>query len=253
MAVWLRLGTQALQVEGALLPREDAQELLQMQALWAQTRQQLQALQDQARRDAAQVLEAARAQGLEAGHAQALQEWHLQTVQLHAQQQSLHAREREGLAALVAQAVAQVLLRDEAAAFFAQALRHLDTLAEQSRWLKVRVHPDDLATAQAALGVLGQHWKAGTTLKWETDARLAPGSCICESELGLIDASLQPQLAALRAAALAALGGAPQAAPEVQGDAADDCENEEDGYETEAEEEDEEDYDEEDEEDDEHG
>jgi type III secretion protein L len=209
MAVWLKLAGQAMQAEGALLPREEAQALLDMQALWERTRQQVQAVHEAARKEAAQALQEARAQGFEAGRTQALQAWHVQALQLQQHQQRIHASQRQRLAALVAQAVAQVLQQDHYPAFFAQALQHLDALAEQAHTLKVTVHPDDLATAQAALSGRETGRMEGPVLKWESSARLARGSCICESELGLIDASLSAQLSALQAAAQAALSDLP--------------------------------------------
>jgi type III secretion protein L len=205
MAVWLKLGEQALRVEGALLPREEAQALLDMEALWVQTHQEVQAHFGQARRETEQQALQAQQQGYEAGRAQALQEWHALAAQQRAQQQRLHEGLRERLAGMVAQATAQILQQDQADAFFAQALRNLDLLAEQSRALKVTVHPDDLPAAQAALGDQASRWKDGTILKWECAPGLATGTCLCESELGLIDASLQPQLVALQAAAQAAI------------------------------------------------
>ncbi len=57
----------------------------------------------------------------------------------------------------------------------------------------VRVSPKDEAAVNAAFAAMTQ----GAYLTVVADTRLAPDSCILESDLGVIDASLKTQLAAL--------------------------------------------------------
>jgi type III secretion protein L len=72
----------------------------------------------------------------------------------------------------------------------------------------VAVHPDDLDDARTAFNGLASRWRElgrPLPLTVVADRRLARGSCLCESDLGLIDASVSTQLRTMRAAISRAL------------------------------------------------
>jgi type III secretion protein L len=66
--------------------------------------------------------------------------------------------------------------------------------------LTLRVSPDDAEAAREGLAGVAELQTLGTTVEVQVDASLAPGSCIFESDMGVVDASLSTQLDALRAA-----------------------------------------------------
>jgi type III secretion protein L len=228
MMVWLDLGVGApIGVVDGVVPREALarlvsldearREMLQRQEVAmrdVQTRAEAHAgqLLDAARAQAAELVArslreagAARARGFARGRAEALDAWHAQAAQHRREALLRHVDQRERLAGMVAQAVTALLAQAGAEAFFDAAVAALDGLAEQSRALLLRVHPDDEAAARASIARRGEHWPDGTVVKLVADARLRPRDCVCESPRGLVDASLSLQLAALRRAAAAAL------------------------------------------------
>lgn len=180
------------------------------EALVADAQAQAHDLMERAQREA----DAARSRGLLEGRAQALEAWHAEAAAHRCEAARRHADQRERLASMVVQAVQSLLDQAPAEAFFDTAVAALDGLAEQSRALVLRVHPDDEAAARASISRRGERWPDGTVVKLVTDARLQPRDCVCESPRGFVDASLSMHLAALRRAAVAALG-----AQGVQGDA----------------------------------
>jgi hypothetical protein len=84
---------------------------------------------------------------------------------------------------------------------FARAVTAVERLVEGADYLKVRVHPDDYEVAQREFKLASAGWNKGgraVVLSVSPDRTLAPGSCLCESDLGIVDASLDVQLNAVR-------------------------------------------------------
>lgn len=71
----------------------------------------------------------------------------------------------------------------------------------------LRISPDDLEAVQAALKDILQDKKDIGILEITPDVRFERGACLLESELGLIDASLDVQIESIRAAFQHHLGG----------------------------------------------
>ena len=69
----------------------------------------------------------------------------------------------------------------------------------------LRISPEDADIVQAELATLLRDFPGVGILDVAPDPRLASGACILESELGLIDASLEVQLAGIRRAFLGRL------------------------------------------------
>lgn len=244
MMVWLDLGGGTpVGVADGVVPRETLARLVSLDEAQrelalrqeaamrdAQARAQACAdqLLDQARAQSAELVArslreagAARARGFAQGRAEALDAWHAQAAEHRREALRRHVDQRERLAGMVAQAVTALLDQAGAETFFDAAVAALDGLAEQSRALVLRVHPDDEAAARASVARRGERWPDGTVVKLVADARLRPRDCVCESPRGLVDASLSLQLAALRRAAATALRaeGMPDDPPVVAGDA----------------------------------
>jgi type III secretion protein L len=70
------------------------------------------------------------------------------------------------------------------------------------------VHPADLDAARTAFGEFEERLRMlgrPVPLAVTADPRLEPGACVCESDLGIVDASLSTQLDSMRAAIVRAL------------------------------------------------
>ncbi len=179
----------------------------QRDEILAQAREQAQSVLTEAHEEAARLLEAARAEAdrlrhdaCEAGRRQAALEWHeRQTVQAIDNAQVLRGM-HEKLAMIVTGAVERIVHTEERAALYQRALRSVRSFARGASTLALRVSADDHAHARAALDSLKALQTQGLHIEVSVDPALRAGSCVFESEVGILDASLQTQLDGLRAA-----------------------------------------------------
>jgi len=182
-----------------------AQAQAQGEAILAQAHEQATQYMQQAQEQAQQLMQMAQAaiddamrRAHEEGQRAAAAEWHERHAQLLAHHAQVMASMHDRLAGVVAAAVERVIAAVPRAALFEHALKHVQALTRGAATLLVRVHPDDLEAASEALARL----RGSTALQVEVsaDAMLQPGSCIFESEMGVLDAGLGVQLGAMRLA-----------------------------------------------------
>jgi len=195
------------------------------EALIEQAHAQAQAIVDEARARAGEIERAARARhaaahddGYESGRAAALADWFESAASAMEVQRRLHESMRERLAELVMRAAEQVIAAESSAALFARASGAVEAIVANAAMLRVVVHPDDLEVAREQFARLSeQRGLAGRPLPLavSADRTLEPGACVCETDLGRIDASLSTQLRALRLAVARALDCTAQAAEEA--------------------------------------
>lgn len=158
--------------------------------------------------DAARERAAAAEAGYRDGMAQGLADWLDQAASASHDAHRLQRQLSRRMAEIVMLAVEQIVGGQGAQALFAQALGAVDRIVEGSTYLRVSVHPGDLDAARAAFGELERRWRElgrPVALNVLADKRLAPGSCTCESDVGIVDAGLSTQLDTLRAAVKRAL------------------------------------------------
>jgi type III secretion protein L len=140
--------------------------------------------------------------GREEGLRHALADWHARVAQAPAADGTTPAQQqRKRLAELVVLAVEQIVAASDPADLFRRAATALDRIVSDGSPLDVRVHPAELAAATQAFGECGKAWRdAGRAVRLRVrgDAALEPGACVCESDLGAVNASLDLQLAAMR-------------------------------------------------------
>lgn len=233
MDLWLKPDGSISDASDDILPRSQVGELRDLAQLRCDWRQEATAVLDNSRTEALCIVSAAKSEaanilgraeadarrvlklGYARGRREALDAWQEESSAARRELNSRFAAWREDLANLVAEATAKLIAETQADAFYTAALRQLDRLAEESSVLEVIVHPDDRATADAALAALGTRWADGTIVRLNVDASLAPGSCICDSPLGCIDAGLATQIAALRRAARRSISSAEPPLPKT--------------------------------------
>ncbi|GKS93441.1 type III secretion system stator protein SctL [Acidovorax sp. SUPP2825] len=177
----------------ALHTAEEAEQ--SAQALLQQAREEAEALVDEARREAA----AERELGYAHGEREAAARWHGRFAQLKATHEAAwHAMDTQ-LAGVVALAVERIVQSESREALFRRALWTVKDALRQAGTASLRVHPDEADAARTAIAsaVRGPN---EPEVRVETDASLALGSCIFESDIGRLDTSLGVQLAGVRSA-----------------------------------------------------
>jgi type III secretion protein L len=218
MVIWLNDTACSVGVEDGVVRSDDVQRLLalddcrqsllqQQERLLQAAREQAQALVHAAQRDAAALLEQARAearravqQGYEDGRRQAVLEWHERRAGPALDRAEVMRSMHEKLAGIVTTAVERIVHSESREALYQRALHSVKALTRGASSLVLRVNAADYAHASAALVSLPALGSHGLAMEVRVDPALKPGSCVFESELGILDASLQTQLDGLRAA-----------------------------------------------------
>ncbi len=219
MVVWLQHGPCAVGLDQGLVRADDFATLVTMaeasatlhaqlqdlrsaaEAEAAQTVRQAEAEAQALRDDAARLRDAGYAEGYAQGHGEALDAWTQRAVEDAQQARAGLERQRERLRDIVALAVERVIQQTDRKALFARALANLSTLIQEVPLLTLRVHEADHGPAQAAVAELMAGLSAGAPkVEIVRDASLMQGSCLFESDRGLVDAGLTTQLAAIRRA-----------------------------------------------------
>jgi type III secretion protein L len=155
------------------------------------------------REDAEREYKTAAERGHEAGREQGLADWYERCARSAAGQRRVQSLLRERIVDLVVDATEQIVRNVDVSALFARSAEVVERLVEGSTYLRVRVHPADEAAAAGEFDRLAALWRErghGVAVTVIADRAVARGACLCESDLGTVDASLDTQLAALRSA-----------------------------------------------------
>jgi len=199
-----------LEIDGAYMQAQADREAAlarahaEAEAIVANARAQAQALLDDARTQ----YEEAAAAGYQDGEERALADWMTRQADACTQARALQIKMRERLAQIVTVAVEQIVQVQQSAQLFEKALSTVDRIVEGATYLRVSVSPEDYETAREAFDRLSERWRElgrPFSVSVAADKRLAPGSCLCESDFGAVDASLATQLRAMRSAVSRAL------------------------------------------------
>ncbi|MCR1769220.1 Yop proteins translocation protein L [Burkholderia glumae] len=202
---------------GTLVSLEDAYAALAADraALIEAARDEAERIVDAGREQAGEILDAAQRErdaaaraGYRDGYDRALGDWMDRLADVAHAQNQLQVRMRERLADIVASAVEQIVRTENRAALFERALASVERIVDGATYLRVAVHPDDLDSAKDTFDRLATRWRElGRPIPMSVvgDKRLAPGSCVCESDFGAVDASLDTQLRAMHGAVSRAL------------------------------------------------
>lgn len=102
------------------------------------------------------------------------------------------------LAEVIVEAVSLLAKDIDRQAFLARALEVLQGSLRTLNWARLRVHPQMVPMAEAALAEFDVQTGLGKLARVVADETLAQDACLLESELGTVDASLSTQLQAIR-------------------------------------------------------
>ncbi len=109
------------------------------------------------------------------------------------------------LVEIVADAVALLVKGAPRRALLASALDSVSGMLRQARWARLRVHPSQAEEARAALAESRAALAAADIVTVLGDMSIDVDGCIFETDVGMADASLGVQLAAIRSAVGAAV------------------------------------------------
>jgi len=218
MAVWIAHGSRAVGIDDGLIRAQDfarlaeAAELLDAAAaerdeLLAQARAQADELLAAAREEAASLVAEAQASyeqayktGLDRGLHDAATQWAGQALDTAGATRRNLYRQSERLSNLVSMAVERVIDQEDRAALFRRSLRTIVKLVKDVPVLTMRVHESDRDHAQRAVDAVLRQSRSTMSIEVLSDPALQPGGCRFESDDGVVDASLDTQLEALRRA-----------------------------------------------------
>ncbi|HWX12270.1 MAG TPA: type III secretion system stator protein SctL [Trinickia sp.] len=237
MVIWLRnpqaVGAEAgygVGVANDVVRGEHLAAVVEIDAGYRQMQEQCAAARDAAREQAKAIVDEAQAQanalsaraqedyasaaqrGYDAGRQQALTDWHERSTLTNERGRTIAWRNRERLTELVALAVEQIIGATDPQALFARAAMTVERIVADGSPVHVLVHPADLAAASAAFSEVALGWReAGRAVRLQVraDPALAPGACVCDTDIGTVDASLSLQLAAMRDALSRAVQSVP--------------------------------------------
>lgn len=206
-AAWLHVGSldesyRAIARGQALLMGE-AQK--QAQAVIEAAHEQAEQIRQDAQEAARNLQEEAYLSGRQAG----IEEWAQRLLQTSLQSHQQLKQQRERMARMVLAAVEKIAPLQDPQGVYRQVLRMLSKSMQAVRYVTVRVCPQELAHAETALRELARGSAIGKLIEVSADERLGAGSCLVESDQGIIDLSLDSQLKALRNAILTSLGSDP--------------------------------------------
>lgn len=88
----------------------------------------------------------------------------------------------------------------DVATLVARAARQAVADVRRAKYLKITVHPDAVEEVRTALQAMLEDSGLGLTIEILTDSTLAEGGCIVASDVAVVDASIEAQLASIGAA-----------------------------------------------------
>lgn len=163
-----------------------------------------QALVDAARVQAAEIVQEARAVyeqqqalGWQAGMEQARREQAVLIHQTQLQCQGYYRTVERQMSEVVLQAVRKILHDYDQVALTLKVVREALSLVSNQKQVTVRVPPEQVQAVRDQIARVHKDFPEIGYLEISADARLDQGGCILETEVGIIDASLDGQLEAL--------------------------------------------------------
>ncbi|MGY3903983.1 HrpE/YscL family type III secretion apparatus protein [Aeromonas lusitana] len=171
-----------------------------------------QALVDAARVQAAEIVQEARTVyeqqkelGWQAGMEQARREQAVLIHQTQLQCQGYYRTVEQQMSEVVLQSVRKILHDYDQVALTLKVVREALSLVSNQKQVTVRVAPEQVQAVRDQIAKVHKDFPEIGYLEISADARLDQGGCILETEVGIIDASLDGQLEALSRAISATL------------------------------------------------
>jgi len=182
--------------DSPVVKRDEVNLVTGAESIWASTERAVEATMQTVQRLQDRAAETGYLQGHRAGEeslAAAL-------AKLAVQKQGLVASLEPILVEVVMEAVGTIVRKLGREHLFGEALSALGDVLKQARWAVLRVAPDQVDAAQAALASFVTESGLGAVAQVVADDGLAPEDCVFQTDLGEANAGLAVQLEALHAA-----------------------------------------------------
>ena len=177
-----------------VLKRGEAAVIEQITDAYARAQGEITATLDNLESACAKATEDAYQKGLEQAELEAARRWTVVEVDRLALLKSM----QPALADMVLDAVTRLAKGVDREALLCQALELLQASLKEVSWARLRVHPQAVEAAEAALSDFRRRTGLGPLARVVADETLAPDGCLLESDLGSVDASLDTQIQAIR-------------------------------------------------------
>jgi type III secretion protein L len=222
MVVWFRHGSCTVGVEDGVVRASDFAALTSLLVAADAVETERQAALDEAMAEAErwrdamqqtidkQLAAAAKAHkrgyadGLKSGREQAATDWAEAALRQAATTQATLVRQSDRIANIVALAVERVIEQEDRGALYLRAVRTVSKLMKDVPLLTLRVPQADHDNARQAVDEVLSQVGSVVPIEIVVDATLLEGSCLFESDQGVVDAGLATQLAAIRRAVVRA-------------------------------------------------
>jgi type III secretion protein L len=177
-----------------VLKRGEAAVIEQITDAYARAQGEITATLDNLESVCAKATEDAYQKGLAKAELEAARRWSTVEVDRLALLKSM----QPALAEMVLDALTRLAKGIDREALMRQALELLQGSLRGVSWARLRVHPQAVQAAQAAVSDFSRRTGLGPLARVVADETLSPDSCLLESDLGSIDASLDTQIRAIR-------------------------------------------------------
>ncbi|ARP77549.1 HrpE/YscL family type III secretion apparatus protein [Bordetella genomosp. 6] len=179
-----------------VLRGEDYAELLSATQIVAQAHRQAEEILAEAREES----ERERKRGYEEGRREALTDQAEKMIETVSRTIDYFAGIENEMIELVMSAVRKIVEGYDDRERTVIAVRNALAVVRNQRQMTLRLHPAEVDVIREGMNQLLAAYPGVGYLDLLPDARLAPGACILESEIGMVEASIEDQLCALRAA-----------------------------------------------------
>ncbi|MDR2504447.1 MAG: HrpE/YscL family type III secretion apparatus protein [Deltaproteobacteria bacterium] len=149
------------------------------------------------RREAEKALEDEKRRGYEHGLLEGRQEHAEQMMDTVLKSIEYIEGLEKGISALVGDALRKILGSLPPGELIAGVVRQALALARGQRQVILRIAPEDEAALRVRLEEIMREYSSITFVDLQTDARLKPGDCSLQSDMGVIDAGVETQIRAV--------------------------------------------------------
>jgi type III secretion protein L len=206
MVVWFKNGSCTVGVEDGLVRAGDFASLTSLLDAAASVEESAKRLladaavkAEQLIADAQDRFDTAHQQGVAQGEQEGLRQWSARALRGAAGVQQALEKQNVRLGRIVSLAVERIVAQEDKEALYKRAIQAVNHIVKEVPLLTLRVSPGDHAAAQKAVEASAEDGRS-LPIEVVADTTLALGSCVFESDQGVIDAGLETQLAAIQRA-----------------------------------------------------
>ena len=189
----LQLSDQLLRANRLHIPADEYQATLDADGIVASAKEQADAIILSAKKEFEEQKRLGFQQGLMAGRAEVAEEM----VSSVSRTVDYFSKLESQLVELVTSAVRKVIGDVDDRERIVKITRHALSVARNQSKVTVRVAPEDFESVQSQTNEIIRPYPAVQFLDVVADRRLEPGSCILETDVGVVDASVDVQLKAI--------------------------------------------------------